>query len=329
MTKLSWTIGPILIEGKLVLAPMTRVTDLPFRLLCREHGASLAFTEMVNVNAVSRGNKAAWKNFLTNTEDKPLGIQLFGTQPERFLKTAQIIADSLESQDQVFLDINLDCPVDNVVRQGAGAALLKRPERITAIINALVTKQSLPVTAKMRLSAINEALAVKTAQIIEAAGASMLTVHGRTIVQKNSGDVQWNIIKVIKDDVSIPVIGNGGINSPDYLLKVLNCSQCDAAMIGIAAMYNPSIFGQYPSNKRRWEIVTLQERLDWLQAYFIYASRNDCIKKQRFMERARDFFRESPLEEVIGNLVSTDNDIPFLLAELKKIIHGNEFNVIT
>src|SRR5271157_1717019 len=322
MASLSWAIGPITIEGNLVLAPMTRVTDLPFRLLCRDHGASLAFTEMVNVNAVSRGNKAAGMNFMTIPEDRPLGIQLFGTQPEKFLKTAQIIAGALDSRDQVFLDINLDCPVDNVVNQGAGAALLKRPERITAIINTLVVNQSLPVTAKMRVTAIDEALAVKTATIIEAAGTSMLTVHARTIAQKNSGDVQWNIIKAIKKAVSIPVIGNGGINSPRYLTKALDYSQCDAVMIGTSAMYNPSIFKQHPSDARLWTPATLQERLEWLQAYFTYATSNNCMKTSRFMERAKDFFKGSSLESVISDHLSVDNDALSILAKLTEKVNS-------
>ena len=122
MISTPWNIGNVSITGKLVLAPMTKITDLPFRLLCRSIGANLAFTEMVNINAVSRGNKAALTNFLTCIEDRPLGIQLFGTQPDKFQTTAQIIVETIQPTQGAFFDINLECPDPKVLSQGAGAA---------------------------------------------------------------------------------------------------------------------------------------------------------------------------------------------------------------
>jgi len=318
MVSVSWNIGKIVIKGNLVLAPMTRVTDYPFRMLCRRCGASLAYTEMVNVNAVSRGNKAARMNSFTASGDEPLGIQLFGSQPEKFCSTARAIVESLQSTRGVFLDVNLDCPDEAIINQGAGAALLKRPERITAIIAALNAAQLLPVTAKMRLTSGDEALAVKTAKIIEAAGASALTVHARTIAQKNSGDAQWSTIKAIKEAVSIPVIGNGGINSPEAVSTLLRYTCCDAAMIGKAVLYNPSVFSEQSPGAKRWDPPTLQKRLEWTQSYFTIAIQNNCAKHQRLEQRAVDFFKDCIPATTITKIFTATKDIPSILNELTK-----------
>nr|MDO8115780.1 tRNA-dihydrouridine synthase family protein [Candidatus Sigynarchaeota archaeon] len=313
--------GSIAIKGKVVLAPMTPVTDLPFRLLCREIGASLAFTEMVNVNAVNRGNKAARANFKTVAGDRPLGIQLIGTQPEKFVATARYIVDSLDSLDGVFLDINLDCPDTAVINQGAGAALLKRPDRISALIGCLKTEFSIPVTVKMRLTSMESALAVKTARNIEVAGADAIAVHGRTIAQKNDGDTRWDIIKAIKDAVLIPVIGSGGIYSPECLTIALESSRCDAVMIGKPAIYNPGIFQPRSPEEMRWRVPSTSERLGWLQAYYIHAERYDCVKKQRVLQRARDFFKGMFPESKINNLYTSAKDMPAFLESLGNLEH--------
>ncbi len=263
----SWNIGNIRIEGGLVLAPMTRVTDLPFRLLCRGLGARLAYTEMVNVNAICRGNKAARANFKTVPDDRPLGIQLLGTQPEKFLEAATRAAGAIGSAEGAFVDVNLDCPDEAVLSQGAGAALLRRPERVAAIISTLARCQPLPVTAKMRLTSTDAAVAVKTARNIEAAGAAAIVVHARTVMQKNGGEARWDVIAAVKEAVSVPVIGNGGISSPRLLAEMFGTARCDAAMIGKAAMYNPGVFDRISLGALQWPAIVDATRLAWLQTY--------------------------------------------------------------
>jgi tRNA-dihydrouridine synthase B len=315
---MSWNIGSITIAAGLVLAPMTKVTDLPFRLLCRDLGACLAFTEMVNVNAVSRGNKAAGTVFQTVSEDRPLGIQLFGTRPDRFLMAAEAIAATLDSLDGVFLDVNLDCPDAKVIKQGAGAALLKRLTATGAIINMLATKQPLRVTAKMRLGSGDPLGTVKLAKAIEDAGASAISIHARTVQQKNSGDARWDIIKMIKESIAIPVIGNGGVHSPGDASKLLAYSRCDAAMIGTAAIYNPAIFSQFTSG-HGWKEPTFQERLSWLQDYAAHASNHSCLNRSRFVQRARDFLRAVISDATINTILSTTGDETSIIAEFERI----------
>lgn len=290
---MTWNIGNIKIEDGLVLAPMTRVTDLPFRLLCRGLGTPLAYTEMVNVNAVYRGNKAARASFMTAPGDRPLGIQLLGTQPEKFLGAAVQIASAIGSTEGAFFDVNLDCPDEAVLAQGAGAALLRRPERVAAIIGTIARDQPLPVTAKMRLTSSDPSVAVKTARNIEAAGAAAITVHARAVTQKNGGEARWDVIAAVKEAVAIPVVGNGGISSPRLLAEMLGTARCDAAMAGKAAMYNPGVFDRAGLGASRWPEIADATRFAWLQSYCAHASDHDCLKRQRVLQRACDLDRKS------------------------------------
>jgi tRNA-dihydrouridine synthase B len=313
----SWNIGNIRIESGLVLAPMTRVTDMPFRLLCRGLGAPLAYTEMVNVNAVCRGNKAARASFMTVPGDRPLGIQLLGTQPGKFLDAAVQAAGALGSAEGAFLDVNLDCPDEAVLAQGAGAALLRRPERVTAIIHTLARDQLLPVTAKMRLTSTDTAVAVKTARNIEAAGAAAIIVHARTVTQKNGGEARWDVIAAIKEAVSVPVVGNGGISSPRLLAEMLGTARCDAAMVGKAAIYNPGVFDRAGLGELQWHVIDDATRFAWLQSYCAYASNHNCIKRQRVLQRACDFFKSRLDAGAIGDLLAASRDVPTFLAAIE------------
>lgn len=237
-------IAGIELKNKLVLAPMYRATDLPFRLICREQGAGLCYSEMVNSEALIRNNKAAQALSLSCKKDRPLAMQVFGARIESMKKAAEILCREHEFD---FLDLNLGCPSDNVINQGAGSALLKRPKRIFEIITAWQDFGK-PVTAKIR-SDQNILHTIKLAKEIERAGASAIAIHARPIIQKNKGLVDFVAIKRVKKAVGIPIIGNGGIKNKAGFERMIEKTGCDAVMVGTAAIGNPGIFAEILGKK--------------------------------------------------------------------------------
>ncbi len=312
---MTWKIGDIVINGRVVLASMSKITDLPFRLLCRKLGANLAFTEMVNCNAVSRGNKAAKRLFCTVPDDLPLGIQLFGSRPDKFLKTVRTIPHLKVGH---FFEVNFSCPDRLVLDQGAGAALLRRPKRMKDIISCLVTEQSLPVAAKIRLPSNDVNKAVKIARHLDKCGVSAITVHARTITQKNSGPPILNVIRAIQKEVSIPVLGNGGVDNYNRFERTLKIS--DAVMIGKAAIYHPGLFGQL---KKDWQTFSAENRLSWLNTYHDYAVSYDLLNPTRLLQRAKDFLRfYIPIKD-INQMYNKSYDMKGFIVQLQNRIIGD------
>ena len=264
---MQFKIGSLKIENRLVLAPMYRITDLPFRLLCRSQGAALCFSEMINSEALIRNNAPNWRLAETSPEDVPLGLQLFGARPESMLKAAELL---IEKQRFELLDLNLGCPSFGVLNQGAGAALLKRPARIAELISSWKDLGK-PITAKIRISP-NILHSIKLARTIEKAGASALIVHARTIEQKHSGRIDFVALKRIKQKLGIPVICNGGIKDKDGFELLLEKTKCDAAMIGRNAIGNPGIFAE----------LLGKEPLRREQALFKYLELCEKFKIQKF-----------------------------------------------
>lgn len=250
-----FAIGNVKLENNLVLAPMYRYSDLAFRLLCRGQGVSLCYSEMINSEALIRNNLAAQRLAVSCKEDRPLGMQVFGARVESMCKAAEIL---VEKHDFDFLDLNLGCPSGNVLNQGAGYALLKRPKRIEEIISCWAGLGK-PVTAKMR-SGQNVLHSIRIAKEIERAGASAIAVHGRTAKQENKGVVDFVAIKRIKKAVGIPVIGNGGVNGKAGFERMLEKTGCDAVMVGGAAIGNPGIFAE----------ILGREHISSEQAFFKY-----------------------------------------------------------
>ncbi len=241
---MAFSIGNVKMKNRLVLAPMYRVTDLAFRLICREQGAGLCYSEMVNSEALIRNNKAAQALSLSCKEDRPLAMQVFGARVESMKKAAETLCREHEFD---FLDLNLGCPSDNVINQGAGSALLKRPKRIAEII-ASWQDFGKPVTAKIR-SGQNILHSIKLAKEIERAGASAIALHARPVRQKNKGLVDFVAIKRVKKAVGIPVIGNGGVKSQVDFERMVEKTGCDAVMVGTAAIGNPGIFAEILGKK--------------------------------------------------------------------------------
>lgn len=234
-----WKIGPVEIENPFVLAPMAGITDLPFRELCKEQGAGLLYTEMVSAKAISYRNRNTIPLMEISPGENPVALQIFGSEPELMAE----VAKSIEDQPFDILDINMGCPVPKVVNNGEGSALLKNPELIRKIVSAVSRAIKKPVTVKMRAGFEGEDVdPVETAKIMEDSGAAAIAVHGRTRQQYYSGKADWDTIRKIKEAVSVPVIGNGDVDSPKKAEAMLKETGCDAVMIGRAVRGNPWIF---------------------------------------------------------------------------------------
>ncbi|MFA9377106.1 MAG: tRNA dihydrouridine synthase DusB [Lachnotalea sp.] len=234
-------IGNIELENNLILAPMAGVTDLPFRLLCKKQGAGLLCMEMVSAKAVYYKNKNTASLMDIDEKEGPVSLQLFGADPYIISE----IAKSIEERPFSILDINMGCPVPKVVNNKEGSALLKEPKLVREIVTQTVKAIKKPVTVKIRKGFDETSVnAVEIAKIIEDSGAAAIAVHGRTREQYYSGVADWDIIRQVKESVSIPVIGNGDVDSPEMAAKLVEETNCDGIMIGRGARGNPWLFAQ-------------------------------------------------------------------------------------
>ena len=239
-------IGNIEIENRYILGPMAGVTDLPFRLLCREQGAGLLCMEMVSAKAIYYNNRNTESLLEIHPDERPVSLQLFGSDP----KIMSEMAKRIEERPFAILDVNMGCPVPKVVKNGEGSALMKNPKLVYDIVSALVKAIDKPVTVKIRKGFDDDHVnAVEIAKIIEEAGAAAVAVHGRTREQYYSGKADWNIIRQVKEAVSIPVIGNGDVTSPQKADELVRQTGCDGVMIARGAQGNPWIF----SELTQWE----------------------------------------------------------------------------
>ena len=231
-------IGNVEISNNIFLAPMAGVTDMPFRRLCKEFGAGMIYTEMASSKAVHYGSEKTKGIYEVFEDERPIGIQIFGSDPDVMAETASELSEYAD-----IIDINMGCPANKIVKNGEGSALMKNLKLAEEIITKVVRESRVPVTVKMRKGWDDTHVnAVELAQIAESSGAKLITVHGRTREDMYSGEADLDIIKKVKDSVRIPVIGNGDITSGEKAKRMFEVTGCDGIMIGRGAQGNPWIF---------------------------------------------------------------------------------------
>lgn len=249
---MSLKIGNVTLENNLILAPMAGVTDLPFRLLCKEQGAGLICTEMISAKAIYFKNKNTETLMEIDERERPVSLQLFGSDADLMAE----IARQIEPRNFDILDINMGCPVPKVVNNGEGSALMKNPKLVHEIVSKVSKAIEKPLTVKIRKGFTGDCVnAVEIAKIAEDAGAAAIAVHGRTREQYYAGNADWDIIRQVKEAVSIPVIGNGDVDSPKKAEALVRETGCDGIMIGRAVQGNPWLFSQILHYQKTGELL--------------------------------------------------------------------------
>ncbi|MEG1285023.1 MAG: tRNA dihydrouridine synthase DusB [Romboutsia sp.] len=255
-------IGNVKLKDKVFLSPMAGVTDLPFRLMCKEQDCALLYTEMVNAKALCYDDENTKKMLKIEYEEHPVAVQIFGSDPTFMGRAAEIMND----YPNEILDINMGCPAPKVIKNGDGSALMRNPKLAEEVLTAVVKNSKKPVTLKIRKGWDDNCInAVEIAKIAESCGVSALAIHGRTREQYYSGKADWDIIKDIKDSISIPVIGNGDVFEVEDAINMLDKTNCDAIMIGRGAQGNPWIFKRINHYMATGEILpepTVEEKIN-------------------------------------------------------------------
>jgi tRNA-dihydrouridine synthase B len=260
-------IGTVQSDSPFLLAPLAGVSDSPFRRLAREQGASMVYTEMVSADGLTRGNQATLEYCRFEPPERPIGIQLFGSDPGVMAEAARILCGLPPERRPDLIDINMGCPVRKVVNRCAGAALLTNVPGVRELVRRMVEASTIPITAKIRLGWDGRSQnAVEVARALEDSGVQAVAIHARTRAEKFEGHAHWEVIAEAKRAVGIPVIGNGDVRSPQDAVRLLETTGCDAVMIGRAAFGDPWVFRRTRAFHERGEILATASASERLEA---------------------------------------------------------------
>ena len=322
---MEWKIGNITIKNQVVLAPMAGICNSAFRRICKEMGCGLIYAEMVSDKAITFLNKKTLDMLYMTEEERPLVQQIFGSDKDSFVEAAKYIYENMHPD---IIDINMGCPVPKVaVRAQAGSALLKNPKKVYEIVNAVVQAVPIPVTVKIRSGwDSNHINAMEVAKAVEDAGASAICVHPRTRSQGYSGKADWSIIKQVKEIVSIPVIGNGDIKTPEAAKKMLIETGCDAVMIGRGVLGNPWLIRNTISYLDTGEYdvgVSVDDKISMILHHLDYLShlKNERIATLEIRNHIGWYLKGVPGGTVIKNKIyqtTKIRDIISILNEFKE-----------
>ena len=329
---MKWNIGNIEIKNGIVLAPMAGISNPTFIKIAQDLGVGLAFTELISSEAIIRNN-AKTLEMLKGLDEItiPVGVQLFGSNPDTLAASAKIIT---ELYPNVFIDINMGCPVPKIaIKSGGGSALLKNPELIREIVTKVVVAVDVPVTVKIRSGWDSEHInAVEVAKIIEESGAKALSIHARTRAQGYSGKADWNIIKEVVKNVSIPVIGNGDVQSCYDAKKMLDDTKCSAVMIGRALMGNPWLIKEcvdYLDKGALPKKVGFNEKIDMMEYHLnkLIENTNESQAVLEIRGHLLNYLKGLPENKEIKNNIckcKSSEEIIKILEEYRKFLKEKE-----
>lgn len=324
---MSFFIGDVEIKNPVVLAPMAGISNTSYRKIIKEMGAGLIYAEMVSDKAVSFNNEKTLNMLKMDERERPIAQQIFGSDVESFIIAAKKIEELMHPD---IIDINMGCPVPKVaLRSQAGSALLKDVTKIKEIVSAVVNAVNVPVTVKIRSGwDDNHINAVEVAKVCESAGAKAIAIHGRTRSQGYSGKADWNIIKQVKESVSIPVIGNGDVTSIKEFERMMEETNCDAVMIGRGCIGNPWLIRDCVSfiNNEQIKEVTIEERINMMKRHLnmLIEDKNEKAAMLEIRSHLLYYFKAMPDSKKIKNSICTAKTKDELLNILDNYLIDNK-----